>query len=506
MAMTPTDVIALVADDLLVRWENERRKLDRIDRWARWEHDRPHQPRQATAEYNELSARSQAPWGDLIVTSVAQTLYVEGYRSPSDPDNSSAWRLWQVNGMDGRQVAIHRAALTYGLAYGFALPGRTMTGEAVPVIRGASPRQMIAVYDDPANDDWPVYALRVSRRRRGRVIELLDDTQLYELHSDDYGAKPVFIGSRTHGAGVCPVVRFANRFDLEGRSAGEIEPFIPVLGRIDQTAFDRLVVQRFASWIVRTVAGMALPESAAAAGVTPEEKKLQLRVEDILIAKDPATKFGSLPATPLDGFIKAHESDIHVLAAVSQTPAHEMLGQMANLSAEALAAARASLTSKSDERKVTFGEAHEQLLRLGAHLAGDQAAAADFESQVRWKDTEIRSLAQAADALGKMAQMLGVPVELLWEKVPGFTDQDVERAKALLAQQPGGLDSLLRELAGGQTSPTPADDTADLKKRADAMGVLIRSGVEPVDAAQQAGLTGVRFTDLVPVTLRPPGG
>jgi hypothetical protein len=50
--------------------------------------------------------------------------------------------------------------------------------------------------------------------------------------------------------------------------------------------------------------------------------------------------------------------------------------------------------------------------------------------------------------------MLGVPVEVLWEKIPGWTDQDVTRAKAL-AEQGGGMDALLRELAGGQTPEAP---------------------------------------------------
>jgi hypothetical protein len=31
-----------------------------------------------------------------------------------------------------------------------------------------------------------------------------------------------------------------------------------------------------------------------------------------------------------------------------------------------------------------------------------------------------------------MNQMLGIPVEMLWEKIPGFTDQDVDRARALI--------------------------------------------------------------------------
>lgn len=58
-------------------------------------------------------------------------------------------------------------------------------------------------------------------------------------------------------------------------------------------------------------------------------------------------------------------------------------------------------------------------------------------------------------------------------------------------------------LRPGVDDASPVDDSQDLKARADAMGVLIRSGVEATDAARQAGLTGVRFTGERPVTLRP---
>jgi hypothetical protein len=243
-----------------------------------------------------------------------------------------------------------------------------------------------------------------------------------------------------------------------------VEPFIPLAGRIDQTVFDRLVVQRFASWVVRTIAGMSppeeLPELEQPSWMT--NQKLRLRAEDILVADDADTKFGSLPATPLDGFIAAAKADIMALAAVSQTPAHELLGDMVNLSADALAMARASLTAKVEERKHSFGESWEQTLRLASWVMGETDAARDYSAQVRWKDTEIRSLAQAADALGKLAQMLGVPVEVLWEKIPGWTDQDVARAKAL-ADQGGGMEALLRELAGGQEPlPSAEDDGGDI--------------------------------------------
>ena len=82
MAMTNADVVALVGDVLFPLWEKERRALDRIDAWARWDHDDPSRPRASAAdsEYRELVARAQAPWGKLIVSSMAQTLFVEGYR------------------------------------------------------------------------------------------------------------------------------------------------------------------------------------------------------------------------------------------------------------------------------------------------------------------------------------------------------------------------------------------------------------------------------------------
>ena len=455
MAMTPETVIALVVDELLPLFKREKEKNDRIDRWARWNHDEPHKPSHATTEYKQLADRAQAPWGDLVVTSIAQTLYVEGYRRPDEPEDATGWEIWQANKMDARQVALHRAALTYGLSYGLALPGTDpLTGDPMPSLRGFSPREMIAVYDDVAVDDWPEFAMRIRRKGKAFEITVYDATDVYTLSAERTGDadRLIFVGSQSHNVGVCPVVRYKNRFDLEGRAAGEVEPFIPVLGSIDQTKFDRLVVQRFASWVVRTIAGMSLAETTAVTGESAAAAKIRLMVSDILTAEDKDTKFGSLPATQLDGFIKAHESDLTDLAATSQTPAFELLGQMANLSAEALAAAKASQTAKADERKHTFGEDHEQLLRLACHIKGDAEGAADFKAQVRWADTSIRSLSQAVDALGKMAQMLGFPPELLWAKVPGFTQLDVDEAKVRL-EAAGGIDALIRSLGDGQTSP-----------------------------------------------------
>lgn len=448
MPLSKKDARELVFDDLLPALRRERQNLAVIDQWWRWEHEPPHSPEESTSEYQELIRRSFTPWLRLVVTSVAQMMYVDGYRVPRKAENLAGWDHWQANRMDGRQMAVHRAALAYGQSFVTVLPG-VLHGQKSPVIRGVSPRRMIAAWEDPAADEWPLYALEVIPSRRVRALgaedvfwklKLYDDHQVHYLEvATDQGA-PVWQRSETHGLGICPVQRFANDLDLEGRTPGEVEPNIPVAGRIDQTSFDRLIVQRFASWIVRTIAGMTLPEDSAQA------EKLRLRVEDILVAQDPDTTFGSLPATPLSPFVDARDADIRDLAAVSQTPPHHLLGQAANLSAEALAAAESSLSRKVGERQHAFGESWESVLRLASRVAGDQEAWLDMSGQVQWRDMESRSLAQAADAYGKIATMLGVPVEMLWERLPGFTQQDVERAKTLI-QDGQSIDRVLGEIA-----------------------------------------------------------
>jgi hypothetical protein len=89
------------------------------------------------------------------------------------------------------------------------------------------------------------------------------------------------------------------------------------------------------------------------------------------------------------------------------------------------------------ERKVNFGASHNQLLRLAAHIEGDESAAQDFEASVTWADTEIRSLSQVVDAWGKAAQMLGVPKWATWRKIPGVTDDEARMWwENLLEQSP----------------------------------------------------------------------
>ena len=467
--LNPKDAADLVKKDLFPSWEQERTRLERIDHWYRWTQEPVPLPYRSTPELRKLAETSKVPWLNLVVTAAAQAMYVDGYRSELDSSSTDAdsstpgvqlsppWRTWLANAMDRRQTAVHRAMLAYGYAFVTVLPGSdAMTGERQSVIRGLSPRKMWAVYDDPAEDDWPTHALAVRERRRGTYeCKLYDDTAVYTLGVENSGEDVTFVRHEVHDAGVCPVVRYTNQLDLDGRSPGEVEPFIPLAARINKTSYDRMMAQHFNSWKVRTVSGMAQPDDEE----DVNRKKLQLRQDDLLVADDPDTKFGTLDETSLSGFIEAHRADVETLAAASQTPTHELTGAMINLSADALAAARSALNQKVTERQKSAGSSHAQVLRLSAALDGHDDYAGDVTGRVTWQDMEIRSISQAADALGKMVQMLGVPPSATWGRIPGVERSDV--AEWLKLAEQGDPITRMQETLERQAAPSSRPASPD---------------------------------------------
>ena len=126
------------------------------------------------------------------------------------------------------------------------------------------------------------------------------------------------------------------------------------------------------------------------------------------------------------------KQDVELLASITQTPAHYLLGTVANLSADALKAAEAGLVCKVRSRALFLGESWEEVTRLGLQLTG-RPGAADVEAEVIWADFETRTEGQRVDALVKMST-LRVPDEVLWEKW-GATQSEIERWRAMAARQ-----------------------------------------------------------------------
>lgn len=456
MVMTNDDAIS-TARRLMKLREAEQPRLQRIADYMRGKHDSVYVPRGAKAEYRWLMDRAKVKILPLVVTVVSQNMYVDGYRPKGSDDNAEPWKVWQANRLDARQHGVHRAALTYGAAYVTVMPGKP-----VPVITPFSPRRLTALYADPVNDEWPIYAIedRLENTTFGqrRVVRIYDDQARYTLVGKADGTDLVLDGDSAimqHNLGVCPVVRFVNTDDLDGDGVlGEVEPLIDAQDQLNMTTFNLLMAQQYAAFRQRWVTGMAPPVDEHGNPVEP----FRSRVDGLFVAEDADTKFGEFGQTELKGYLDSREATIRHISTLSQVPPYHLLGQMVNLSAEALAAARDGLDRKIDERESLFGEGWEQALRLAGRAAGNNEAWQDTAAQVVWRDTSARSLAQTVDALGKLVTMLGVPPQELWERVPGVTQTDVERWKKAAEQGDAmnRLDGIIEK------QMTPSDDAAQI--------------------------------------------
>lgn len=435
------------AAEMVKMRDREHKTLDRLRLYWRGKQPLPLVPQAVPREVRKMAEMSRINIVALPVDVMGQALFVDGYRTEGSGDNAPVWEVWQANRLDARQTPVHRAAIAYGAAYVTVLPG-----DPVPVIRGRSPRQLTVAFDED-DEDWPAFALERRRGLRARVTwRLFDDEAVYTFTEETSGGVPSsewngeFVKAEEHDLGVCPVVRFRNTGDLddEDEVIGEIDPLIPLQDQMDLTTFELLVAQHFQAFKQRYVMGWVAPS---------EEEKAKASASRLWTFDDPDTKVGEFGQVDLNGYLESRKSTLQQMATISQTPPHMLLGQLVNLSAEALAAAEAGQQRKIGQRENGFGEAWEQVLDLAAGAAGTSPAGDG--AQVRWRDTEARALASTVDALGKMAQMLAVPPEMLWEQIPGWTQQDVDRAKALAAQA-GGMDALLNQLAGGFDTSGPA--------------------------------------------------
>lgn len=432
--MLTSDEVVSTARDLYTRHRGELATHDRVYNFVRGKYGVPEVPDGAGDELQDIARMSVKNVLSLVRDAFAQNLSVAGFRSPEATENDAVWALWQRHRLDARQAEAHRSAITYGTAY--AVVGRES-------LRIRSPRQLFAVYADPQIDEWPVYALETwidyTEKKPVRRGRLFDDEYVYPVtlgnvtqvdgQPDESVTRRFTVAvdeveePERHGAGVCPVVRFINARDAEDMVTGEIEPLIGQQKAINAVNFDRLVVSRFGAFPQRYAIGWA---------ASSKDELVKASMSRLMSFDDEDVKVGAFPAASVDPYNSILEEMLVHVAMTAQIPL-SAFGNMSNLSADALAMAEAPHQRKLVDKRESFGESWEQMLRL---LGSLNDTAVDESAEVIWRDTEARSFAQVVDGITKLAAS-GVPVDTLLEDVPGWSQQRVQAARAALRREAG---------------------------------------------------------------------
>lgn len=448
---------------------NARARAEMLERWYTTElrpDEMPTMPDKAPSDLKKIRETSTTPFARMGIKQLSQLLRVDDIRLADSGKSAPAWDIWQRNGFDGKQIPLKQAALKAGQSYVLVLPavGRLDKKETA-LLRPYSARTATAFFRS-AFDEWAECFLIVEPQENsdGSIedfVTFVDEEYVHYLSCDhDDPTTLTYIQGTPHGMDLCPVQRFG-AVDLDGYAEGEIQPYISLLKRLDQDTNDRLVIQRFGAWVVRTIAGMKEPTGTGPeAQAAREALETWLAVGDFLSSDNHETRFGSIPATPMDGHLRARESDVRDYSGASGTPAYRMLGLSDNIGAEAIDAADRSLDRKADEYKVVFGEQYEAMMRLAGYAIRDMTIAQDYTSRVHWTPMVAGSPQAKAQALQIMHTGLGVPQQMLWRNIDDWTPEDTKEALRLQKEEREELQSqalLEAAMSGGTDGPDTAD-------------------------------------------------
>jgi len=416
-------------------------------------------PRRASREYRMLVEQSRFNVLDLVVTALAQNLFVDGFRPTGksgrapDTKNAPVWdAVWQPNRMDARQAALYRAAIRHGTSYALVLPG-----DPVPVITPMSACRMTALYADPTNDEWPQLAMEVqyervvaygatSERRKLMTVRLFDDEAVYTVELPSTGdLDPRIVSVEEHDLTVTPVVRYRDRYDL-GVPCGKVEPLLWLQQQVNQITFSLAMALQYAAFRQRYVTGMEVQVDDKG---SPTPPLFNVAVDQILAGTSPDMKFGEFSQTDVSGYLDSRDKVLLHMSSVAQVPPQNLVigSGISNVPAEALELLAAGHRQDIAEHQTSFGESVEQMMRLCGKAMDDERAWEDMSAQVVWRDTRPQSLGQVVDGLGKGVQMLSIPPRAMWEKWPGVTDQDLKRWEQMAAEDDGLRDAAEAEAA-----------------------------------------------------------
>lgn len=418
--------------------------------------------------FRKLLQEAGADWCELVVNAVAERLQVVGFRFDNG-GSDMAWQIWQDSCMDADSEMVQTDALVTGQSFALVQPsddsptGVEITAEspfeATVLYQPGDRRHRIAGYKRFAGDamdyPWPAW---MGATAAGQTEVLMTPDVIATWPSGGSGPEIM-----ANPAGLVGMVELVPQPRTWGPPRSELTPAAPIQDRINTTIFNRLVASDYGAFRQIWASGVKIPRNVVQVtgddGTVTEtvayQAPFQVGADRLLANENPAARFGSFAESTLAGYLNSVEQDVNQLAAITQTPPHYLLGQIANLSADAIKAAEAGLVAKVSRRSLHIGEGWEEVIRTAFRIIGHPAAN-DRAGEVIWKDFETRSEAQRVDALVKM-RTLGVPIEVLWARW-GATPQEIDQWRAMRAQ----------EEAGGQLAPQPVPAPASGRDNAPA--------------------------------------
>lgn len=370
-------------------------------------------------------------WCQIVVDAPVERLFVEGFRfGEGTAANTDAWSIWQANSLDSESVMAHTEAVKDGRAYLLVAPKQQ--GDDFPRITVEHASQMIVQHasgdrrtrlaalkkwrDDDGFDYATLYLPKEIAKWRSKTPASADtagDASREWIPREGGGPNPL---------GVVPVIPLYNNPTMLEGGRSDLEPAIPLQDAINKELADMLVASEFGAFIQRWATGIEVDTDST--GKPTGATELKAAISRLWTSENENAKFGQFQATDLNNYVGAIAMLLQHLAAQTRTPPHYLLGQIVNVSGDALKAAETGLVAKVKRKQIDFSDSWEEAMRLALGLAGKTEPAEALGAETIWRDPEYRSEGEQVDAAIKL-RGLGIPVEALWERI-GATPQQVK--------------------------------------------------------------------------------
>lgn len=470
-------------------------------------------------------------WPEIVVDALEERLDWQGWMSPEGLDTGGLDEVFRDNQLGTEVSKAILDALVTGV--GFLEVSAGGEGEPAVIVDAVPPSQATFRWDARANRVAAGMVHKVGRDgERYQTLYLPDETitRVISREGDEEVTRV------HHGRGRCGLVVLPNR-----TRSGEVR------GKSELTK----QIRYYTDHAIRTVLGMEYNREFYTtpqrwmANVEPEQLGLdedstpgdhlqvgwRVAMNKALIVPpnpegDKATptvgQFASAPPTP---YIEQLRMLAQLVSAQSGIPA-TYLGFVSDNppSADSIRMTENRLVKKAERRQAMFGEVLRNDLAYVCQSILDGAPAdlaAISKLSVKWRDASTPTRAAASDSAAKLVgagilpgrssvvmDMIGLSpeeqsrVEADWARDTSRSLADALRSR-VVPQDPV-VDDVASRTRPVDDAPPEAVDADQLAKSFDALGKAIRSGVDPEDAARRLGLSGLRFTGAVPVSLRVP--
>lgn len=384
-------------------------------------------------------------WGGRVVDSATERMLLQGFRRVGDgpgptgevPADDAADAIWRRSRMHVRANVAHTDCLATG--YSYVSVHLEAGGKAR--FRVEDPLETIIEYDPETVVDR-LAAIKRWRGLDGRAnAEVYLPDEVVTIAEGEPG-KGWRIVDRDAGRGEVPIFEFANDPNVRGEGKSDQAAIMSLGDAEEKLLADLMIASEYAAYPQRVLLGGEVP-------VGDDDKPLGAAIMGItrlFAVEDADAKIQEFSAADLGNYVKAIELLGQRIASIANIPPHYLLGNLANLSGDALAAAESGLVSKVRSRIKVVGETWSDAMALAIRLETGE----DAEFVTLWENPERVSDAQKGDYLVKLKNV-GVPDQALWEEIK---PPAVVKRWSHLADQQAERDAELDARAAGISGPS----------------------------------------------------